>query len=216
MRLPLKILLLCIVAGAASASAQDAETALKQFEGKILILRHPLQSKSQQYDSDGKVLKGGDEGPWTVYGGVLIDHIALMPDKLRVEGRRILFLFLNQQFTALELKKVKDRGNPPFPPSLELEIRLDQPFDSAEQARIVMSRVFVLNTADLLDSLPDFWRTCLTGQLIYDPSRSQEAEFSWQVLPPVPTNPPGTPGPIRQTILRVRTPPRPSSMSVQK
>jgi TonB family protein len=47
-----------------------------------------------------------------------------------------------------------------------------------------MSRVFVLNTADLLDSLTDFWRGCLTGQLIYDPLQKQEAEFSWQALPP--------------------------------
>ena len=91
MRLPLQILLLCTVAIATSASAQEAEAALKQFEGKILILRHPLQSKSQQYDSDGKVLKGGDEGPWTVCGGVRIDKIALAPDKLRFEGRRIFF-----------------------------------------------------------------------------------------------------------------------------
>jgi TonB family protein len=177
------ILLLCILTSAASALAQDAENVLKQYEGKILVLRHPLQDKSQEYDADGKVLKGGNDGPWTVYGGVLIDHIALKPDRLRVEGRRILFLYSNQRFTAMEFKKLKGRRGTPFPPEVQLEIRLERALDSAEQARTILSRVFALNTTDIVDSVPDFWRKCLTEQFVYDPSQKQEAQFSWQAPP---------------------------------
>ena len=181
---PISILLLCIVAGTATTSTPDAENALKQFEGKVLVLRHPLEGSSQEYDAAGKVLKGGDEGPWTVYGGVLIDKVALSPDKLRVQGRRMLFLFLKGQFTAMEFKRLKRPVDPPFPPSVELEIALDRPLDSGEDARAVLDRMFALDTKSLLESLPEFWRGPLTDQLVYDPSRGREAEFRMELPPP--------------------------------
>ena len=171
------------MAATASASEQDAEKALKQFQGKVLVLRHPLHDSSQQYDAEGKVLRGGDEGPWTVYGGVLIDKVALSPDKLRSQGRRILFLFLKGQFAAMEFKRLKRPVDPPFPPSIELEIALDRALDSAEDGRALLGRVFALDTKGLLESLPEFWRGSLTDQFVYDPSQKREAEFRLEMPP---------------------------------
>lgn len=181
----LNLFLLCVLVGGATASAKDAQSVLKDFEGKVLVLRHPLQGSSLEYDAEGKVLQGGDEGPWTVYGGVLIDKVDLSSDKLRIEGRRILFLFLKGQFTAMELKRLKRPVDPPFPPSLQLKIALDRPLDSAsaEEAQTVLGRVFALNTQGLLESLPEFWRGPLTDQLVYDPSQKREAEFRLEMPP---------------------------------
>jgi hypothetical protein len=67
MRVKLTILLLSIIATSTTSRAQDAEAKLKQFEGKTLILRHPLQLDSQRYDAEGKVLQGGSEGSWAVF-----------------------------------------------------------------------------------------------------------------------------------------------------
>jgi TonB family protein len=180
-----KVLLLCVLAGtAACASAQDAETALKQFEGKTLILRHPLLSDNQRYDAEGKVSGGDSEGSWTVLSGVLVDHVTLTPDKLRVEGRRIFFLFPNQKLVLFEFTRLKDRGAPPFSPSLTVQISLDKPVDSAEQARTILKRVFALNTSDFLKTLPDFWRVYLMDHhFSYDPSQVKEAEYSWREQP---------------------------------
>ena len=72
---PTSILLLCMLANIASASAQEAEDALKEFEGKVVIFRHPLRDDSPRYDAEGKVLKGGPEESWTTNGGLLIDRI---------------------------------------------------------------------------------------------------------------------------------------------
>lgn len=182
----LAILLLSIVAVTASASDRDAESTLKQFEGKVLVLRHPLQDSLQQYDAEGKALKGGDEGPWTIYGGVLIDKVTLSSNKVRLDGRRMLFQFLKGQFTAMEFKRLKRPVDPPFPPEMNLEIALDRALDSSEQAQTVLNRVFALNSADLLDSVPNFWRGLLKDRLIYDPLQMQEAEFRWQPPPSSP------------------------------
>lgn len=181
-RLP--ILLLFVLAATASAAAENAKDALKQFEGKILMLRHPLKGSSLRYDADGKMLRGGDEGPWTVFGGIFIDHASLSTDKLHIAGRRMLILFPHQRFAIMEFKRLENRPkNPPFSPSVKLEIALAHPVSSAEEARAVMDRVFALNTAELLDSMPDFWRSCLTDSLVYDPTQSEE--FQWrEKVPP--------------------------------
>jgi TonB family protein len=177
----LTILWLCAVALVTSASAQDAEKVLKQFEGKVLILRHPLRDDSLKYDAEGKVLKGGGEEPWTSHGGILIEHIKLTPDTLHLTGKRMLFMFSPHDFAMMEFKNLHRRlVSPPFSPSLDIVITLDQPVASEEQARKVLSNVFALNTEDLLASVPDFWRPCLTDHLAYDSSQAKDAEFSWR------------------------------------
>jgi TonB family protein len=174
-------ILLCLLAAVSSACAQDAEKALKEFEGKVLVLRHPLHGGSQRYDAEGKVLKGGNEEPWTSHGGVLIERIVLTPDKLRVDGKRMMFAFSRKEFLLVELKKLKEHEDPPFSPDINIEIVLDHSIDSEEQARNTLNKVFALNTEDLLASVPDFWRSCLTDRLTYDPSRTREMEFYWRV-----------------------------------
>jgi|ERR1051326_1402585 TonB family protein len=176
---PIPFLLLCLLANIASASTQEAEKTLKEFEGKVLIFRHPLHNDSQRYDVEGKVLKGGPEESWTTNGGVLIDRIELTPVKLSIAGRRVFVLFGKEGLVLLEFKRLKDRGSLPLSPSINTEITLSQPIDSAEQARTVLSRVFALNTADLFNSLPGFWRRYLGGHLRYDSSLKQDEEFYW-------------------------------------
>jgi TonB family protein len=176
---PISFLLLCLLSNIASASTQEAEKAFKEFEGKVLILRHPLRDDSLRYDAEGKVLKGGPEESWTTNGGILIDRIEVAPDKISVAGRRIFVLFGNKGLDLLEFKRLKGRGSPPLSPSINTEISLGQPVDSAEQARAILRRVFALNTADLFDSLPDFWRRYLAGHLRYDSSLKQDEEFYW-------------------------------------
>jgi TonB family protein len=178
------LLLLCIAAGTLSAAAQEPANALKQYQGKILVLRHPLESSSQQYDADGHVLNHQAEGPWTVYGGILIDKVAVRPDQLRVQGRRILFYFAGHELKASTMSKPRHIG-PPFPPSVKLEIALAHPLDSVEQVRTVFGRVFALNATDLLNTLPEFWRRYLGDGLVYD-AEAQPEKFDWQggVKPP--------------------------------
>jgi TonB family protein len=126
------------------------------------------------------VLKGGSEGPWTVYGGVLIEQVVVAPSKLQFTGQRILFLFKDQRFTLLKFQRLDDMRTPPFSPSMKMEITLNEPVNSAEQARAILNRVFALNTSDVLDSVSDFWRDLLKDSLIYDPLQKQEEEFHWR------------------------------------
>src|SRR5215467_4167469 len=144
----LGILFLVLLAVSIRACAEDVGNALNQFRGKTLVLRHPLKNDSQQYGSDGKVFSAAAEGPWTVYGGVLIDKATLKPDRLRIEGLRVLFLFLKGQFTVMEFQILKDRKKPPFQPEVKLEVLLDHPLADSVEAGAVMNRLFAMNTAE--------------------------------------------------------------------
>ena len=182
MRVKLTILLLSIIATSATSWTQDAEDTLKQFEGKTMILLHPLLSGSQRYDAEGKVLKGGgNEGSWALYAGVLIDRVTLTSEKLRLEGRRIFFVFPKQKLTLLEFTQHGHHGSPPFSPSLNVEVTLDKPLDSSEQALTALSRVFALKAENFLETLPDFWREYLVNHhFSYDPFQKKEAEYRWR------------------------------------
>src|SRR5262249_4328442 len=175
----LSFLMLALVIATVNAHSQGIDNALNQFKGKVLLLRHPLQSNSQQYGSDGKVLSSAAEGAWTVYSGVLVDKMKLQPDLLRIRGRRILFAFPNGRLTSMEFRTIKNRLYPPFPPEIKLELHLDHALGSPEEVNTAIGRVFVMNTSDLLDALPEFWRGFLHDRLAYDPTAQPAAEFSW-------------------------------------
>lgn len=174
-------LFFCLLAGIVTAGAQDVKTTLKQYEGKVLILRHPIRGDSQSYGADGKILKGGPKESWTSYGGVLLDHVAVTGDKLRFEGRRILFVFYGKDLATREFKKLKEsRNSPPFSSKVKVTINLDQAIDSAEQANTMMGRVFALSNDDFLESLPDLWRSYMETNFLYDPSKQREGVVFWK------------------------------------
>jgi len=177
----LSFLLLALLTGTVNAHAQGIDDALNRFKGKVLLLRHPLQSNSQQYGSDGKVLSSAAEGAWTVYSGVLVDKMKLQPDLLQIRGRRILFFFPDGRLTSMEFRTIKNRLYPPFPPQIKLELQLDHALGSPEEVRTAIGRVFLMNTSDLVDALPEFWRGCLRDQLVYDPTA--QPELSWRDPP---------------------------------
>lgn len=182
MRTPIR-LLLCLITCVSCALAQDVETALKQYQGKVLILRVPYEGNSQHYDANGKALIKDLAGSWTVYGGVLIDRITPTPEKLSIQGRRALFLFHDNQIQAKEFKPIDRRGGPLLDSHMDLDISLASPVTSAEQVRAVLGKVFAFNTAELLDSVPELWRSCLKDRLIYDAKSKIEEELVWTKAP---------------------------------
>jgi TonB family protein len=158
----------CFVSVAVSAAtAQEVEQSLKQqFEGKVLVLRHSLQGNSQEYDSDGKVLKGGAEGPWTLYGRIKMDEVGLSADRLLLKGHRVDYKF---DPSVQQLA--------PFPNKtrVTVQITLTQPLKALAEADEVLSRVFAFTKNDVLDSTPEFWRGYLDSNIAPRPPSPKTA-----------------------------------------
>lgn len=143
-----------VLASAAQTLEQDLE---KNYVGKVLILRHPVDKNSQKYDWKGTLLSGGSEGPWTRYGGLEISSMHLYPDKLFIEGSRLEYAYEGQQKGLVPRKESKQK--------MEVEIQLEKPIATAEEADAAIRRVFTLNEEDLLQTVPPFWRPYLRKQM---------------------------------------------------
>jgi TonB family protein len=159
-----------------SNAVEDAINA--QFKDKVLILLHPLDKESLRFDADGKLLKGGSPGPWTVYGAIHINKVKLKSDQLRLEGQRVFYRFESSRPIPFEFNLLKNRRQAPCQPSVEVEIKLDQPLNSFAQAQAILGKVFALNKQDFLDSIPEFWHAYASQNLDFDSAKLGELLFN--------------------------------------
>jgi len=150
------ILMFCVagqISGTA-ATAQDVEQSLKQqFEGKILVLRHPIQGGSLEYDSDGKVLKGGGEGPWTIYGRIKIDELQLQADKLLLKGTRVDYKLDGRARQLVPLPNEKKH--------VSVQVSLNGTLQNVTDADAALDHIFAFTRKEVVESAPDFWRSYL-------------------------------------------------------
>ena len=168
--LSLLTLLLVGLCSTAIAADSDLEKSLtSKYKDQVLILRHPIDSNSQRYNSGGELLSGGKEGPWTVNAAIEINEIHVTQDKLIIDGKRRVYGFDSRQNRLLPVK-VKERDKP----RVTLEISLDSPLVSVEQVETVLHRIFANNAGELTESVPVYWRSFLAKQYgVPNPDASQ-------------------------------------------
>src|SRR5689334_24468614 len=130
---PCILLAVCLIHTAA-AHADSVKDALKQkYQNQLLALRAPLTGRTQKFDSAGQPVNPPSAGEWLFYGGIYVEKLDVSNDKLSLEG---------PQVAPTDKKK---KGKPVFVPigkPVKVEIHLDQPLVSADQAQVIMDRVF--------------------------------------------------------------------------
>ena len=115
------------------AHADSLKDALNhKYKNQVLALRSPFTAgKNQKFDSSGHSLNAAPSSGWLLYGGIYVEKLSLSPDTLRLDGHRAA--------SGLENKKLMLAG---FHKSQRIEIHLDQPLESLDEANAVMARVF--------------------------------------------------------------------------
>jgi len=152
MNLKTVILLLGVfLAQVSCARADGVKDALKQkYKNQLLALRSPLTGRTQKFDSSGQPVNPPSPGQWLFYGGIYVEKLDVSSDTLRLEGPQVA--------PTGEKKK----GKPVFVPigkPITVEIHLDQPLASADQAQAVMDRVFFLGAEALQHTKPEYRRS---------------------------------------------------------
>lgn len=189
-----------VLASAAQTLEQDLE---KNYVGKVLILRHSVDKSSQKYDSKGTLLSGGSESPWTVDGAIEIGKLQLAADKLRIEGKRRLYVYDQSRKTMVPFN-VKEKEKP----KVRIEIALDAAPASAADVDAVMHRVFAFNESELIDTAPEYWRSFLIEQY-RKPSSDTKADGQPQKVPDASS--PEKPVRLDNAAAQNPTPPKPIS-----
>src|ERR1700704_1043216 len=124
-------LLLCYFVTAHAESLKDVLN--QKYKNQVLALRSPFSAGDQKFDSAGHPVNAAPNSGWLVYGGIYVEKLNLSSDTLRLEGPR----------AALTAKS--KNGHPMlvrFSKSQRIEIHLDQPLKSLDDAEAVMGRVF--------------------------------------------------------------------------
>jgi TonB family protein len=158
------IFLLAVICGLVStgmATDNQLESQLtSQYQTKLLALRHSFESNSQEYTADGTPLTAGKEGPWTVYGRLIVQKIKVDPDRVRIEGKRAV-CFFDKSGQMVQFRE--DRKHPAE--SLSVTLRLQQPLSSPDEATAVLGRVFVQTPEEIVSAAPSYWQTYLAKTL---------------------------------------------------
>lgn len=143
----------------ATAHADSLQDSLNQkYKDHVMALRSPFTHGNQKFDSSGKSLNPPPAGPWLTYGGIYVKTLKLSSNTLRLEGMRVGF--------GVDKKGEKTQialGN-----SMTVELHLDQPVRSEDEAGIVLARVFLAG-ASLEQAKPEIRRADdgTAGETIY-------------------------------------------------
>ncbi|HLK53053.1 MAG TPA: energy transducer TonB [Candidatus Angelobacter sp.] len=132
-----------------------------------MVLRSPFTRGDQKFDSSGRSLTPPPSGPWLTYGGIYVKNLKLSSNVLRLEGKRVGF----------GTDKKREQTQIALRDSMEVEIHLDGPLKSVDEAQAVLGRVF-LEGASVEQAKPEIRRA--------DDSTASETIYEVKngVLPP--------------------------------
>jgi TonB family protein len=142
-------LLICFFFVHLAARAESIKDALNhKYKKQVLALRSPFTQGTQKFDSQGQPMEAPPQGPWLLYGGIYIQSVSLSLDTIQLEGPRVGFS---------GEKKGKPNAIAMGKP-IHVEIHLDQPLNSAEEAEAILNRVFFLEGDSKEHVKPEFRR----------------------------------------------------------
>ncbi len=137
---------------AAAAHADSIKDALShKYKHHILALRSPFTAgKDQKFDSAGHSLNATPSSGWLLYGGIYVEKLNLSSDTLRLEGHRAAYYIDKKNGKLIHVIYDKAR---------RIEIHLDQPLNSLDDAQTILNRVFFLEGDAAEHIKPEFRRS---------------------------------------------------------
>jgi TonB family protein len=145
-----------------AAHADAIKDALNhKYKKHILALRSSFTAGDQKFDSAGNPVNAAPSSSWLLYGGIYVEKLNLSSDTVRVQGP--LAAYADQ-------KKDGQRVLVRFSKSRSIEIHLDQPLKSVDDAEAVMGRVFFLGADAAEHAKPELRRAdeTIPDDQIYD------------------------------------------------
>jgi TonB family protein len=139
--------------GAQSDERKEIENQLNElYKGKIVTLRHFYRGERLRFDTQGNLLKGGEPGPWTLYGRIEINDVKVHRDRLELRGRRMLVRY-NGDAREFEHLRTRDK--------VRIEIGNHPTQWTSSIARDLSQSVLLGPTEPVATILPTFWQTFL-------------------------------------------------------
>lgn len=136
----------------AAANQQEISAILtKAYHGQRMMQRTFYGGSRVRYAADGRAIKAGDPGPWTLDAGIQPQVIKVKRRKLIIQGNRLYFIYY----------KKENKLRPYLGPKVEIDIATSQDMTGLAGVQQSIARVFVAGQERLIDFVPDYWKDYL-------------------------------------------------------
>jgi TonB family protein len=125
---------------------------ISKYAGKLFTIRDFPAGTRLSFDADGKLLRGGSPGKFTLDGHIHVETVNMRPTRIEILGRRS-FLAFNAKIGKLEEHPTQERLRLEFARSAAVEAGIDATLLSLEQA---------------VKGLPPYWARLITGSPILE------------------------------------------------
>jgi len=146
LRSSLVLLIFCLCAITVNADSVKDELN-QQYKKKVIAIRSALTPGVQRFDSNGQSLNPPPTGAWRLYGGIYVEKVSLSSKALRFQGRRI----------GVGVDKQGRRALVSMEKSVKVNISLDHPLTSVNEAQAILGKVF-LKSDNIEDAQPELRR----------------------------------------------------------
>ena len=137
--------------------ADEPEPALKQtYEGKVVVIRNFWPGNLLKFDASGQLKGDASPGIWTLHGFIRVEKLEMDGATLRLRCKRLVIGETRDGF---------DYRNGRKDARLEIDLDLDSSESRQEAIRAAFSRMFVSDKIGFRDSVPTYWRDCITTAL---------------------------------------------------
>jgi TonB family protein len=149
------VLVVSLVACSAACAESVKDTLNSKYNGQVLALRTPFSQGKMTFDSAGRPVHARPGSPWLVYGGLRVEKLGLSKATIHLEGHRV-------GYTGAKTLVTLGKG-------VSIEIQLDKPVESADEAYAALSRVFYLDNSNANLEKPELRRAddTIAGEPIY-------------------------------------------------
>ncbi|HET9178606.1 MAG TPA: energy transducer TonB [Terriglobia bacterium] len=151
-RAMLPLLILAVAAPLRAADRQLIASLLeKAYKGQNMVLRTSNSGTMLRYSADGRLIKGGQPGPWTLDADIQCTGVELKRNDLVIKGKRLYFVY-DKKLQALR---------PYFGPDIDVEIAIGHDSPSISALQQAIGKVFVTGSENSVLLVPDYWKDYL-------------------------------------------------------
>ena len=150
-------LALCVGApGAAASDLSQLQSQLNQtYVGQTLVLRGFYSGGKLEYDANGELVRGGQPGPWTVDGKLLVGRLVLRHNRLQIDGNRVWEEYDDHARSFSGIRS----------DALRIRVAFDPAHADSATLQNLLSRVFLARGESFVDQVPSYWGAYLEGRV---------------------------------------------------
>ncbi len=152
----LTFFLFVVVTHNAWSSPQDPESLLRStFQDKVFVLRGFPSEKSLNFDAQCNLEGNHKVESWTV-SHMLVKSARIQHDRVQLSGERLALGVKDREEKLVLVKTGK---------KVEINIAVDPSQFNADTIDRLRNRVFVKDSNELVNLVPDYWAPYLTGRI---------------------------------------------------